>query len=169
LFVEDSPWFIAFICCRFAGQEPLLAPIVADQRIVAGLNFEGKILGSALTTKHPNPFALVPAPGQNQSDPSWATFWEQLQGKKLQLEVNGTAYHSFTDLPYVAKLFNITTKAPVSQVLGTIDGDRLLDVVPSYLAAFFGAALLNQTTPVLQGPVADFPEVLYRNSSGNWK
>src|SRR5688572_19396703 len=45
------------------------------------------------------------------------------------------------------------------QTLGTIDGQRMLDLVNEYVLAFFDKHLLGQSETLLNGPIERYPEV----------
>jgi len=95
-------------------------------------------------------------------------FWNQLKGWKLQLEVNATRHLSFTDFPVLAKLLGVDPGAipEVEQLIGTIDGLRVLEILKAYVGGFLSYVLKGQSAKVLQGPSKAFPEVTFQNSSG---
>ncbi|MBY8998250.1 MAG: acetylhydrolase, partial [Candidatus Thorarchaeota archaeon] len=46
-------------------------------------------------------------------------------------------------------------------LLGSIDGYRMLDILNSYILAFFNEHINSITSPLLDGPSLDYPEVLF--------
>jgi dienelactone hydrolase len=142
--------------------------MLADPRIVAGLNMDGSVYGQALNKTQDQPFAIFAGQGHNQgNDDTWAIFWQQLTGRKLQLEINGTAHGSFDDYPILAQSIGLngTATPEIATIIGTIDGVRILTILRSYIAGFFQEALEEKKVDLLKGPSAKFPEVAFANIS----
>jgi hypothetical protein len=143
--------------------------LVEDKRFIGGLNMDGSMFAPATTTPSKKPFLIFANQAHNQTDDaSWAVFWHELKGWKLQLQVNGTKHLSYSDFPILAKLFGIdpVLVAPVGDLIGTVDGLRVLQILRTYVGAFLAFVLKGQNAKVLQGPSKDFPDVFFRNSSG---
>jgi pimeloyl-ACP methyl ester carboxylesterase len=142
--------------------------LLVDSRFVGGLNMDGSIFGHAATTPSSKPFLLFAASGHNQTnDVTWTSFWEQLKGWKLQLEVNATGHLSFEDYPVLAKAIGIdpASNPNIAGLVGTIDGVRMLEILRTYVGAFLHFVLKGEKERVLQGPSKAFPDVLFRNAS----
>ena len=72
------------------------------------------------------------------------------------MRILGTDHPSFTD--FVLSLHRLRS---VSNMLGTIDGERMLSLVNDYVLAFFDEALLDRREPILHGATSDrYPEVV---------
>jgi hypothetical protein len=46
--------------------------------------------------------------------------------------------------------------------MGTLEGRRVLEVVTSYVTAFLDLVIQGKNSPLLDGPVAEFPEVTFQ-------
>ncbi len=81
---------------------------------------------------------------------------ESAEAKSYFVSIRGTEHPSFTD--YVLSLHRLRS---VSNVLGTIEGERMLSLVNDYVLAFFDEALLNRNETILDGVPSDrYPEVV---------
>jgi len=81
--------------------------------------------------------------------------YEGLPGDGYFLNIPGMFHNNLTDLPYWL---------PISSQLGlagTIDGQRIFDIVNAYSVAFFDRHLRNQPSPLLDGPSPEYPEVIF--------
>ena len=83
------------------------------------------------------------------------TIYENMPGPATAFTIQGTAHFDFTDLPMFTPL------APAIGLKGPLAGSRVLRIVNDYTLAFFGQALLGQPSPLLAGPSADYPEVVF--------
>ena len=139
-----------------------------ETRIRGGVNMDGAVYGAAVNETDRQPFVIFASQQHNQStDATWAAFWQQLKGFKLQLQVNGTAHGSYSDYPILAKVagLEIGTNPAVDALIGTIDGTTILHILQRYINAFFQQVLEFRKLPLLQGPSLHFPEVLFQNAS----
>jgi predicted dienelactone hydrolase len=142
--------------------------ILADRRFIGGLNMDGAMFPPATNISSNKPFLIMAAQGHNQStDESWAAFWQQLKGWKLQLEVSATKHLSYSDFPALAKVLGIDPNAvpEIGAYIGTIDGLRMLQIMRTYVGSFLNFVLNGQNDKLLGGPSKKFPEVSFRNSS----
>ena len=81
------------------GGATAAAAMLEDQRIQAGVNLDGTLFGPVVDAGLDRPFMLVGAEGHGRdSDQSWAKFWANLRGWRLNLQLTGSAHNSFTDL-----------------------------------------------------------------------
>ena len=53
----------------------------------------------------------------------------------------------------------------IAGVTGTIDGERMLEILSTYIGAFLQFVLKGGNQPELQGPSKAFPEVSFENAS----
>jgi len=123
-----------------------------DPRCRAGLNLDG--FQPLLLDLPPLrvPFMHTGSEGNFQL----AIAHESAEAKSYFVRVLGTEHPSFTD--YVLSLHRLRS---VSNVLGTIDGERMLSLVNDHVLAFFNEALLDRREPILHGATADrYPEVV---------
>lgn len=74
------------------------------------MNLDGTLFGPVVVAGLDRPFMLVGAQGHRRdNDPSWAQFWANLRGWRLNLRLTGAAHTSFTDF-----------QAPLPQIAGAI-------------------------------------------------
>jgi hypothetical protein len=69
--------------------------------------------------------------------------------------VEGTRHHNFADVNLWSSLLKSFG------LLGTIDGYRMLDILNSYILAFFDKHIKNIDSPLLDGSSTDYPEVTF--------
>ena len=141
------------------------AVLLNDARFRGGFNIDGNFYGGFRAA--PRPVAIMGSAIHNQSnDATWATFWREQAAWKLELTVERTQHLSFTDFPLILQQAGL--KLPgAERFIGTIEGDRLLHDVVTYVAAFIDFVLKGAAPAVLQGPAADFPDVLFNVTGAN--
>jgi predicted dienelactone hydrolase len=136
-----------------------------DRRIKAGVNLDGTLFGPVVNAGLDRPFMLVAAQGHGRDDDeSWAKFWANLLGWRLNLQLTGSAHNSFTDfqvlLPQAAGVLNLPPDA-VQQLIGTIDPHRSIINQRAYLTAFFTLHLRHRNNHLLDHPSRRFPEMRF--------
>jgi predicted dienelactone hydrolase len=136
-----------------------------DRRIRAGINLDGTMTGAVVEAGLHRPFMLVAAQNHGRdTDPSWATFWTNLRGWRLNLRLTGAGHNSFSDvqvlLPQLAGLLGLPPEA-VQQLIGTIDPDRSVVNQRAYVTAFFDLHLLRRGGHLLDRPSPRFPEMRF--------
>jgi predicted dienelactone hydrolase len=136
-----------------------------DQRITAGVNLDGTFYGPVVNTGLDRPFLLVTRQDHGRdNDVSWATFWANQRGWRLNLRLTGSAHNSFTDfqalIPQAAGVLNLPPDA-VQQIIGTVDPDRSIKNQRAYLTAFFNMHLRDRDGHLLDHPSPRFPEMQF--------
>jgi predicted dienelactone hydrolase len=136
-----------------------------DGRIDAGVNLDGVLFGPVVAAGLDRPFLLVGAHEHGRdSDPTWAQFWANLRGWRLNLQLTGSGHNSFTDLqvllPQTADALNLPPDA-VQQLIGTIDPRRSVLNQRAYVTAFFDLHLRHRDNHLLDGPSPRFPEMRF--------
>lgn len=147
------------------GGATAAATMLEDQRIKAGADMDGTFYGPVTTTGLDRPFLLLSSQDHNRdNDPSWATFWTNLRGYRLDLKLIGSQHSSFSDAeilePQVASLLGLTADQ-LAQNIGTIAPTLAIDDERAYLAAFFGQEILHHRSELLNGPSPCHPEVQF--------
>ncbi|KXH62273.1 tat pathway signal sequence [Colletotrichum salicis] len=135
------------------GGATVASSLYADDRILAGLNFDGLMVGPVQTEGTDKPLVLVSTPTTFDYISGWDEIWANLRGPSLMLIVNGTTHMSFFDAPQLpaAKALPTEYSDLIKQVLGTIDGDLL---------AKFEIELLRRTLDlVLEGKREAFCDI----------
>jgi len=74
-----------------------------------------------------------------------------------------SAHSTFTDFPLLLKLLGLTPLLPPATIdlIGTLDGSRALDIISTYVTAFFDFVLSGKDSGLLKGPSSEFPEVAF--------
>lgn len=168
-FVDDYwPKLVAKLCApfrthrigllghSFGGSVALNAAIHSDT-VAAALNQDGSLFGLAASNQ-PSADAAKPAcflGAQNHTalgDASWRNFTTQQSGWWRSIAVDGVIHQDWSDQSFW-KIWGTT------RPLGPIDGRRMMDVRSAYVRAFFDEHLGGQESPLMDGPVAEWPEV----------
>ncbi|MEV4642639.1 hydrolase [Actinoplanes sp. NPDC049548] len=136
-----------------------------DRRIKAGVNLDGTLFGPVVAAGLDRPFMLVGAQQHDRgTDPTWAQFWANLRGWRLNLRLVNSAHNSFTDiqvlLPQIAGVLNFPPDV-VQQLIGTIDPQRSIINQRAYVTAFFDLHLRHQDRHLLDHPSPRFPEMQF--------
>ncbi|MFE7135767.1 alpha/beta hydrolase family protein [Streptomyces sp. NPDC057638] len=134
--------------------------MAADRRVDAGVNMDGAFWEPLPPTGlDGRPFMLlgtddaVHRPGG--TDRSWDATWAGLDGWKRWLTVAGSEHFSFSDGPLIQHHFGLP-RPP-------IPAHRAVAVTRAYLAAFFDRHLRGTPQPLLDGPSAAHPEVVFHH------
>jgi dienelactone hydrolase len=146
------------------GGATALSAMVNDTRLTGGVNLDGSLFGPAIKKGTKRPFLLVGHEGKNQtSDPSWATTWRNLRSWRLELEVAGTTHGSFTDFPLLVDALGLPAEMlkALTNVVGSISGQRNTDIVRVYLSAFFGTVFGGRESRLLVKQSDAYPEVSF--------
>lgn len=128
-----------------------------------GLNLDGTMFGTVLKTGVTRPLMLIGHENKTQeTDPSWKTVWQLSKGWKKEIEVKGAAHYSFSDLPLVTSVIGLQEKLPAQaeQVLGSIEGHRMMSLTVTYVTAFFNMVLKSGSEKGFESAGKDFPEVV---------
>ncbi|KAI1073798.1 Alpha/Beta hydrolase protein [Whalleya microplaca] len=132
-----------------------------DSRVSSAINIDGTFWGTpaenTTAADVKGPVFLFGEQGHGPGgDVSWQTFPLWQTGYWRQILVNGSLHLDFSDQTFwktVAKL-NSTS-------VGTIDGDRQVQIMRTFVKAFFDFSLIGDSEPVLNGPSLDWPEIDY--------
>ncbi|GAW20438.1 hypothetical protein ANO14919_099440 [Xylariales sp. No.14919] len=150
------------------GGAAAVGSLYGDDRLVSGLNLDGGLYGpranlndSSADTKKPVLFLgnEVHTGEDAIHDITWGTFppWQTAYFGKFT--INGTTHHDFCDDTFWK------TIEPTDPTTGPIDGNRQVAITNAYVKAFLDFALLGQGSPILDGPSAEWPEVVFYDGS----
>jgi hypothetical protein len=128
--------------------------ILEDSRFDAGISFDSPHGGSSLTMNMTKPFMLLFGPDYGNPEMN-DTIFQRAEGSCYGLFVNGTRHYNFADVNIWSPLLRSF------DLLGSIDGYRMLDLLNAYVLAFFNEHLNGITSTLLDGPSLDYPEVLF--------
>lgn len=142
------------------GGNAAAATMATDRRVRAGINMDGTQF-AALPEDGlgGRPFLLLGttdhSPGANPRDTTWERDWARLDGWKRWLTVTGTGHLDFSDISVLAEQAGLPDNG------SPLPGDRTAQVVRDYVSAFFDLHLRGLAQPVLDGPDAGHPEVVF--------
>jgi dienelactone hydrolase len=148
------------------GGAAAIAAMLADSRILAGIDMDGTTLAPIPDDGLPRPFLFLGkqssyAPGSpgmpgKPGGPAdtWEHDWKLLTGWKRWLLVAGAVHASFTDLALLAEQAGLDIGAGVT-------GARSLDITRTYVRAFFDLHLRGTPQPLLDQPSPAYPEVTF--------
>jgi hypothetical protein len=155
------------------GGATALAVTASDPRVVGGLNMDGAFFGPVAMQGTDKPFMILAVEGhtRNGSDflydgkGSWAEAWPHLTGWKRNMMVNDTLHYDFSDTPIVYETLGITPgkNTSLEVAIGGLGGKRALDITTSYVGAFLDFVMYGKCSPLLDGPVDDYPEVTFED------
>ena len=153
------------------GGAATAAAMLNDSRIAGGIAMDGTLYGPVVQEGLDRPFMLmahtnhtrVAGNGTGDADSSWFDFWANLRGFKLDIMLANSLHYTFSDVPIVLETLGIVPNATIANNLQVTDlnGSRALQIVTTYVTAFLDKVLKYKTSPLLQGPVAAFPEVTF--------
>ncbi|KUJ65322.1 acetylhydrolase [Streptomyces albus subsp. albus] len=133
--------------------------MATDPRVRAGVNMDGTFFSDVPAEGlGGRPFLMLGTDDLHRpggEDESWDRAWQRLDGWKRWLSVTGSGHFTFTDLPVFAEQLGLPDpEAPLS-------GTRSGEITRDYVSAFFDQQLRGIPQPLLDGPTAANPEVLF--------
>jgi len=127
---------------------------LTDSRIDVGISFDSPHGEKASIMNMTKPFMLLFGPDFGNPELNDSVYLNS-NSTCYGLYVNGTRHHNFAD---------VNLWSPLLQsfgLLGSIDGQRMLQILNNYVLAFFDEHLKNLESSLLDGPSSDYPEVLF--------
>jgi predicted dienelactone hydrolase len=145
------------------GGAAAAAAMLQDPRIKVGVNLDGTLFGPVVNAGLNRPFMLIASQDHGRNDDqTWDTFWTNLHGWRLDLQLTGSGHDSFTDfqvmVPQAAGVLGIPPEA-VQESIGTINPERSITNQRAYLTAFFDLHLRGCHSHLLDHPSPRFPEM----------
>jgi dienelactone hydrolase len=155
-----------------AGGAAAIAAMLADSRILAGIDMDGSTAAMIPDEGLARPFLFLGkqsnyTPGGGGAVTTlrdwkrlrgavttWERDWELLTGWKRWLVVAGAVHASFTDLALLADQAGIAIGAGLS-------GARSLDITRAYVRAFFDQHLCGRSQALLDQASPRYPEVTF--------
>jgi predicted dienelactone hydrolase len=133
---------------------------VTDERCKAGINLTGFMYGDIVNVNLDTPFFFV------SEEESWAPdcfvndlFYKRAESDAYQMKIRGARHASFGDFCLWGRLLQWANGNP------PIEGERMTYIQNVYAKAFFDKHLKGMVLPLLDGPSADFPELVFRSSN----
>jgi dienelactone hydrolase len=140
------------------GGNATAATMATDSRVDAGLNMDGTFFAPVPADGlNGRPFLLLgtPAHSPGGADVTWDRDWRSLDGWKRWLTVTGTEHFDYSDIAVLAD------QAGLPDTASPLPGDRTAQIVRDYVGAFFDLHLRGIARPLLDGPDAGHPEVVF--------
>ncbi|MEU4690851.1 lipase [Actinoplanes sp. NPDC023714] len=138
------------------GGNAAAATMAADRRVRAGINMDGTFV-SPVAEGLDRPFLMLGTPphAPGGRDYTWDRDYQKLGGWKRWLTVTGTGHLDFSDVAVIAD------QAGLADPESPLPGDRTTAIVRTYVVAFFDRHLRGVAQPLLDGPSAAYPEVMF--------
>ncbi|WP_405408701.1 hypothetical protein [Streptomyces decoyicus] len=141
------------------GGNSAATAMAADRRIRAGINMDGDFSAPVPRSGlHGRPFLMLGGPdghAPDSADANWLDSRRRLDGWKRRLTVRDADHFSFIDLPVLGAQIGATgPEAP-------LPGKRAGEITRDYAGAFFDQQLRGIPQPLLDGPSAAHPEVVF--------
>ncbi len=134
-----------------------------DQRVKAVINMDGGTpLGDSIDYSFDIPVMFMKSePPLTVLAGTHRKMIEYMMGRThnafYSIFVSGARHLNFTDISIFSPVLKYT-----SEKIGNIDGDKMLNIMNCYIVAFFDKHLKGIDSPLLNGPSADFPEVIFK-------
>jgi predicted dienelactone hydrolase len=132
-----------------------------DSRVKAAINMDGSFpFGDLIDRSFNIPFMFM------NSESSTALEFNQILREYMMgrsdaaiysTTVLGSKHNNFMDLSVFSPVLKYAAPG-----VGKIDGDKMLKIMNAYTLAFFDRHLKGIDSPLLNGPSADFPEVIFK-------
>jgi dienelactone hydrolase len=139
------------------GGAAAAATMIADPRVRAGVNKDGKFYPAPMPGQINRPLLLLGVADSHSpggSDTTWGQTWAALGGYKKWLTVAGADHFSFSDLDLLHEEAGFPTP-PLSPERGVV-------ITREYVTTFFDQTLKGIHSPLLDGPSPNNPEVLFQ-------
>lgn len=136
-----------------------------DARCKAGINIDGDLAGDVVQTGLTKPFMVIQHDMGSCSDSDCRSFQHDIhailrtvpRGASYHMSIKDTEHFNFSD--YAVHSLPLGLRA--LGLLGSIDGQRGLQITRAYVRAFFETYLNNTPSPLLQGKARAYPEVQF--------
>jgi platelet-activating factor acetylhydrolase isoform II len=154
--------------------------MLVDRRIDAGMNLDGTMMydfagqtgySDVVRRGLDRPFLLMGAmghhhrsrPGDPMHDTSWAVFWRNQRGWKLDLQIADGTHGAFADYQFILPQLveRLGLEIDLDGLLGTVDPDASVRAQRAYLGAFFERFLRHRPQPLLSRESPRYPEVTF--------
>jgi dienelactone hydrolase len=141
----------------------------SDDRVKGGIDMDGSLVGPPLVNGTKKPFMFVGHENHTRANGdgdlhTWAPAWQNLTGWKREITVVGAGHYDFSDYPLLFETLDIIVSDEAAQagiLTGSLDGVRALQIVTTYVGAFLDLVIHGKESFILNGPVGEFPEVLF--------
>jgi predicted dienelactone hydrolase len=133
---------------------------LTDERCQAGINLTGFMYGDVVEANLDRPFLFV-----SQED-VWCPdcyvndlFYKRAESDAYQMKIRGARHTSFGDPCLWGELISLSDDEPA------IACERMVAIQNIYTLAFFDKQLKGRVSSLLDGPSAEFPELIFRSNN----
>ncbi|KAK5063029.1 hypothetical protein LTR84_005105 [Exophiala bonariae] len=151
------------------GGATAAATMLEDNKFLGGINLDGTFFGDVVAKGLDRPFMIFAHEGKNlTTDQSWADLWSHLRSSKFEASVKGTAHGSYTDFPMLLDVLGLRALLPADlagELVGTISGSRMLEILSTSTASFFRFVGCQISSGQLKRTLSQFPEVAVLNAT----
>ncbi|KAL3460862.1 Alpha/Beta hydrolase protein [Aspergillus heterothallicus] len=143
--------------------------MLLDTRLAGGINLDGQLWGPVVDQGLQAPFLLFGhANHTHATEPSWARFWSNSRGWKVELELAQSLHYTFSDVPVL--LDAVSVEDEVKEIIqdgytGTIGGLRGRNVVSAYIVAALRFFVYGSVEEIWSGGSEAYPEVSFVSCS----
>ncbi|KAF2444357.1 hypothetical protein P171DRAFT_494657 [Karstenula rhodostoma CBS 690.94] len=156
------------------------AAILADSRIIGGINYDGALLGPVIQKGlNHRPFLIFGTQNQSRLDTgplttltNWTTVWPRIkEAPKWWLLLNNSRHYTFSDLPLIAQKLGVKPNETslVAAQLTDADAVRSERALVTYTVAFFKSVFTGKVQKLMKGGSKKWPEVVFDTVSLNEK
>ena len=143
----------------FGGSTAVNVALV-DDRVVAAANIDGPYYEPVSNRTIGKPVFMMQSSTLSPTETEWPDFYEtNLKGWKSWVQPNNTEHYSFTDLPQLADLLGLRGTVFPEELIGTVNSQRLQEIVWRYMVQFFDHVLGYMPASLLNESSAEFPDV----------
>ncbi|KAI0453233.1 hypothetical protein F5B21DRAFT_288738 [Xylaria acuta] len=139
-----------------AGGAAAAGTLLHDARVSSTINIDGPFWSEDQYTDAMKPVLLLSEAAIE--DLTWVTFGAVQTGWWKHLGVNGSLHVDFTDETFWKEVTDVKAH---SSSLGDINGYRMVNITRTFVRAFFDFTLRATQEPILDGPSASWPDVVY--------
>ena len=129
---------------------------VTDERCKAGINLTGFMYGDIVDINLDVPFFFI------NEEELWCPdcyvnelFFKRSESSAYQMKIRGARHTNFGDYILYGQLIQSSNDEPA------IEAERMISIQNVYSLAFFDKYLKGLASPLLDGPSAEFPEVIF--------
>lgn len=132
-----------------------------DKRCKAGINLSGIMFGDVVENNIKQPFMIMEGvePWCKDCLPINDLFYHQAESSVYMIVIKDALHGNFTDV----SLMKAGGFLKVNGVVGTIDGNKFLEIQNNYVLEFFNKYVRNLPAPLLDGLSSKYPEVLFKS------
>jgi pimeloyl-ACP methyl ester carboxylesterase len=158
---KSNPLRTAMFGHSFGGSTAVNVALV-DDRVIAAANIDGPIYPPVNSATMRKPVFMVQSSTLSPTESDWPNFYKiNLHGWKSWVRPNNTKHYSFTDLPQLADLLGLRGAVFPEKLIGTVNSQRLQDIMWRYTAQFLDHVFGRTPAGLLEASSAEFPDVKF--------